>query len=178
MPQSRDPAQRTVSRLEAYFGRRPDASAWIARPNHGVHFMVSDRKMTSGLHMSDVGIFVRPCIESRGWGIRSLSSRRLVVSRKAFVVQNPNTRHTQLALSDDLVGRNGSLDTSPGAYRASGRALLASHLDEALFAPPIADEQPTGVPVALVLALDADGARILVPESAWSSLDARSDIAK
>ena len=77
--------------------------------------MVLERKMTSGHHMSDAGIFVRPCSESRGWVIRSVSSRKLVITRNAVVVRDPNTRHAQLALSDDLVGRHGSHETSPEA---------------------------------------------------------------
>ena len=32
MPNASDPAQRAVSRIEAYSGNRPGASAWIARP--------------------------------------------------------------------------------------------------------------------------------------------------
>ena len=163
IPRSRDPAQRAVSRLEAYFGSRHDAPAWIARPGQGVHFVVPDRKITSGHHMSDAGIFVRPCSKSRGWVIRSLSSRKLVASRIATAVRcshrDPNTRHAQLALSDDdLVGRHGSLDTSPSAYRASVR--------ESLYAPLIADGPPTGVLVALVLARDVDGDH--VDDTSWS----------
>ena len=110
---SRDSSLRFVSRHEAYFGRRPDASAWIARPGQSVYFMVPGRKMTSGRHMSETGIFVRPCTEFRGWVIRCLRTRKLVVSRNAHVVKDPNSRHALLALSDDLVGRHGSLDTSP-----------------------------------------------------------------
>ena len=77
-----------------------------------------DRKMTSSHHMSDTGIFLRRCTESRGWVIRSLRSRKLAVSRNALVDRDPNTRNAQLALSDDLVGRRGSFGTSPGAYQA------------------------------------------------------------
>ena len=115
MPQSGDLAQCAVTRIEAYSGHRPDASAWVARPCQSVQFMVPDRKMASGYHMSDAGIFVRPCADSLGWAIRSLNSRKLVISRNAPAVRDPNTRHAQLALSDDLVGRHGALDTSPDA---------------------------------------------------------------
>ena len=80
--------------------------------------MVPDRKITSNNHMSDSGTSMRPCSESRGWVISSLSSRKLAVSRNAPAVRDPNTRHAQLALSDGLIGRHGSLDTSPDAYRA------------------------------------------------------------
>ena len=128
VPQSRDPAQRAVSRLEAYVGRRPGASAWIARPDQSAHFMVSDRKMTSGHHFFDAGRFVHAWSESREWVIRSLSSRKVGATRNASVVRDPNTRNSHLALSGDLIGRHGSLNTSPGAYRASVRAHFASHL--------------------------------------------------
>ena len=137
-----------------------------------MHFMDPDRKMTCGHHMSDAGIFVRPCSKSRGWVIHSLRSRKVVVSRNASVVRDPNTRHAQLALSGDLIGRHGPLDTSPDAYRANVRALFASHLGAPLFAPLIADDPLAGVPVA-----DEDGDRVLVSESAWPSLDARPDLA-
>ena len=50
--------------------------------------MVPNRKMTSGHLMSDAGIFVRPFSESRGWVIRSLSSRKLAVSRDVSVVRD------------------------------------------------------------------------------------------
>ena len=114
MPQSGDPSQRSVSRIEACSGHRPGASAWIAGPYQGVYFMVPERKITSGHHMSDAGISIRPCAESRGWAMRSLSSRKLVVSHNVSVVRDPNTRHAELALSDDLAGRRGALDASPG----------------------------------------------------------------
>ena len=130
--------------------------------------MVPGRKMTSGHHMSDAGIFVRPCVESRGWVVRCLRTRKLVVSRNVYVVKDPNSRHAQLALSDDLVGRHGSLDTSPDTYRAGVRALFAAHLLEPPAAPLIVDETLTGVPIALEPALDADRDHVLVPESAWA----------
>ena len=139
--------------------------------------MVPDRKITSGHHMSDAGIFVRPCSESRRWGIRSLSSHKLIVSSNTSAVRDPNTRHAQLALSGDLVGRHGSLNTSPDAYRASAQALFASHLGELPSAPVIVDGPLTGVPIALVPAPDADGDHVLVLEPAWPSLDARPEIA-
>ena len=66
MPRALAPAQRAVSRFEAYFGRSPGASSWIARFGQSVYFMISGRKMASGHHMSDARIFVRPCSESRG----------------------------------------------------------------------------------------------------------------
>ena len=61
MARSRAPTQRAVSRLGAYFGRRPNATAWIACPGQSVYFVVPERKISSGHHMSDAGIFVRPC---------------------------------------------------------------------------------------------------------------------
>ena len=161
MPRALAPAQRTVSRHEAYFDRRPDASSWIARPGQGAHFMIPGLKMTSGHHMSDAGNAVRPCSKSRGWVTRSLSSRKLVISRNVLVARDPNTRHAQLALSDDLVCRHGSLDTSPDAYRGRARTLFASHLPELLSAPLIVGIPLTGVPIALVPALDAGGDRVI-----------------
>ena len=125
--------------------------------------MVPDQAMNSGHHMSDAGIFVRPCAESRGWVIRSLSSRKLVVFRNASVVRDPNTRHAQMALSGDLAGRQGVLGVSPGVY------LLASHFGDPPSAPIIAGDPFTGVPIAHVPAIDADGDRISAPESAWPS---------
>ena len=167
-PNSNDPNLRPIFRHEAYFGWRPGASAWIARPGHSVYFMVLGRKMTSGHHMSDAGIFVRPCAESRGWIVRCLRTRKPVGSRNARVVKDPNSRYAQLALSDGLVSRHGSLDTSPDTYRAGVRALFAAHLLEPPAAPLIVDETLTGVPIALVPALDADRDHVLVPESAWA----------
>ena len=99
MPKTSDPAQRAVSSTEAYSGHRPGASAWVARPGQSAHFMVADRKMASGHRMYGASIFMRPCAESREWVIRSLSSRKLVVSRDVSVVCDPNTRRAQLALS-------------------------------------------------------------------------------
>ena len=137
--------------------------------------MAPGRRMTSGHHMPDAGIFVRPCAESRGWVIRCLRTRELVVSRNVFVVKDPNSRHAQLALSDDLVGLHGALGTPPDPYRASVRALFAAQPLEPQSAPLIAEDSLTGVPIALVPARDADGDRVLVPESAWVSTDARQD---
>ena len=79
-------------------------------------------------NLQDAGVFVRSCSKSRGWVIRSLSSRKLVLFRNAPVVRDPNTPHAQLALNDDFIGRHGSFGPSPGAYRASARALFATHL--------------------------------------------------
>ena len=128
MTKSGDPTQRAVYRIEAHSGQQPGASAWVASPGQSAHFVVPDRKMTSGHHMSDAGVFVRSCSKSRGWVIRSLSSRKLVLFRNAPVVRDPNTPHAQLALNDDFIGRHGSFGPSPGAYRASARALFATHL--------------------------------------------------
>ena len=82
-----------------------------------------------------------------------------------------------MALSDDLASKHGVLGTSPGAYRARVCALFASHLGEPPSAPLIAGDLFTGVPIALVPATDADDGHILAPESAWTGLDARDDIA-
>ena len=172
LPRALAPALGAVSRHEAYFGRRPDAPSWIARPGQGAYFMAPGRKMASGHRMSDAGIIVRPCSESRRWVIRSLGSRKLVISRNVLVVRDPNTRHAQLALSDDLVGRNGSLDTSPDAYRVSVRTLFASQFLEPQSAPLIVGGPLTGVPIALVPALDADGDRVMVTESAYPRTNA------
>ena len=96
MPQSSDPTERAVSRIGAHSGHRPGASAWVAQrcapfpasehtpaidpaPPPGSCALARafnsrfDRKITSGHHMSDAGISVRPCSESRGRAIRSLS---------------------------------------------------------------------------------------------------------
>ena len=86
-------------------------------------------------------------------------------------------RHAQLALSDDLVGRHSSLGTSHDIYRASVRAIFASHSLEQLPAPIIVDGPLTGVLIALVPALDADGDYVLVPESVWPRMGARPEIA-
>ena len=117
--------------------------------------------------------FVRPCAESRGWIIRCLRTRKLVASRHVYVVKDLNSRHAQLTLSDDLVGRHGSLDTSPDAYRDGVRALFAANLLEPQATPLIVDGPLTGVPIALVPALGAEGDHVLVPEAAWTPTDAR-----
>ena len=85
IPRSRDPQLRSVSRHEAHFGIRPGASAWIpgtypghtSRPERALH--VPRAQVTSGHRLSDAGIFVRPCAESRGWVVRCLRTRKLVV---------------------------------------------------------------------------------------------------
>ena len=64
------------------------------------------------------------------------------------------------------------------ATRKSARAHLASCLGELPSAPLIAGDPPTGVPVALVPAPNADGDHDLVPESARPNPGARDDIAR
>ena len=123
--------------------------------------------MTSGDDMTEAGYFVRPCRESRGWVIRPLRTRKLVVTRNVYVVKDANTRHAQLAPSDDLVARHGSLDTAPDEYRDSVRKLFASRLDLPASSALVIDDPLSGVPVALVSALDADHEHVLVPETAW-----------
>ena len=76
--------------------------------------------------MTEAGYLIRPCDESLGWDVRPLWSRKPVVTRDVYVVRDPNTRHMQLALSDDLVGLHGSLDMEPGVYRDSMRRLFTS----------------------------------------------------
>ena len=66
---------------------------WIARPGQSIYFLVTDRKMTSSDEMTEAGYFIRPCDESRGWVVRSLRSRKLVVTRIAYVACVPNTRY-------------------------------------------------------------------------------------
>ena len=129
MAKAEDPRLRAECRYTNFFGTRPDASKWIAQPGQSVYFLVADRKMTSGDDMTEAGYFVRPCEESKGWVVRSLRTRKLVVTRNVYVVKDANTRHAQLALSDDLVARHGSLDTAPDDYRDSVRKLFAARLD-------------------------------------------------
>ena len=69
--------------------------------------------MASGDDMTEAGYFVRPCEESRGWVLRSLRTRKLVVTRNVYVIKDADRRHAQFALSDDLGARHGSLDTAP-----------------------------------------------------------------
>ena len=98
-----------------------------------------------------------------------LRSHKLVATRNFYVVRDANTRHAQLALSDDLVGRHGSLDTAPGVYRESVRRLFASYLDLPASSALVIDGPLSGAPIALVPALSADQEHVLVPESAWSA---------
>mmetsp|Transcript_15831 Transcript_15831/g.36735 ORF Transcript_15831/g.36735 Transcript_15831/m.36735 type:complete len:287 (+) Transcript_15831:98-958(+) len=123
--------------------------------------------MASGDDITEAGYFVRPCEESKGRVVRSLRTRKLVVTRDVYVVKVANTRHAQLALSGDLVARHGSLDTAPDDYRDSVRKLVASRLDLPVSSALVIDDPFSGVPVALVPALDADHAHVLVPETAW-----------
>ena len=63
--------------------------------------------MTSGDEITEAAYFVCPCDESRGSVVRSLRTRKPVVTRYVYVVRDANTRHAQLTLSDGLVGRHG-----------------------------------------------------------------------
>ena len=167
MAKAKDARLRTECRFTNFFGRRPGASEWIAQPGRGVYFLVADRKMTSSDDITEEGYFVRPCGESRGWVIRSLQTRKLVVTRNVYVVKDANTRHAQLALSDDLVARHGSLDTAPDDYRDSVRKHFASRLDLLVSSALVIDNFLSGVPIALVPALGAGHEHVLVPETAW-----------
>ena len=80
--------------------------------------------------------------------------------------KDANTRHAQPALSDDLVARHGSLDTAPDDYQDSARKLFVLYLDLPAFSALVTDDPLSGVPVALVPALDVDHEHVLVPESA------------
>ena len=165
MPSAKAPGPRTEFRLTNYSGRRPGASAWIARFDQSVYFLVANRKMTSGEDTTEAGYFIRPYKESRGWVVRSLRSRKLVVTCNGYVIRDLNTRHAQLALSDHLVGRHGSLDTEPGAYLKSIRRLFATCLDLPASSALVVDDPLSGIPIALVPALSADQEHVLVPES-------------
>ena len=88
--------------------------------------------------------------------VRSLRSRRPLATRYAYAARGPNTRHAQLALSDSLVGRHGSLDTEPSACRESVRRLFASFFDLPTSSALVVDDKFSGVPIALVPALGAD----------------------
>ena len=81
MPQAEATELRSECRLANFSGRRPGASTWVVRPGQSVHFLVTDRKMASGDDITEAAYFVRPCGESRGWVVRSLRKRRLVVTR-------------------------------------------------------------------------------------------------
>ena len=119
--------------------------------------------------MTKAGYFIRPCDESRGWVIRSLRTRKLVVTRNVYVVKDANTRHAQLALSDDLAARHGSLGTTPDDYRDAVRKLFASHLDLPASSALVIDDPLSGVPVALMPALEADHEHVsLAPSFATS----------
>ena len=129
--------------------------------------MVGGRKMTSGHHIYEAGYFARPCGESRGWFIRSPLSRKTDVSRNVYLVRHPTTRHARLALTNDLIGRHGALDTAPAAYRSAVRKPFAPSLVEPKGAALIEDGCLSGVPVALVSALDAGGEHAMASELAW-----------
>ena len=58
--------------------------------------------MTSGDDITEAAYFVRPCDESRGWVVRSLWTRKLVVTRNALFVRDAITRHAQLPLQRRL----------------------------------------------------------------------------
>ena len=176
MAGAEDAQLRSECRYANFYGRRPDAPAWIARPGQSVYFLVPDRKMTSGDDITEAGYFVRPCEEFRSWVIRSLRTRKLVVTRNVYVVKAANTRHAQLTPSDGLVARHGSLDTAPGDYRDAVRKLFASHLDLPASSALVIDDTLSGVPVALVPALDADHEHALVPEAAWFALPVDGDL--
>ena len=60
MAGAEDAQFRSECRLSDYSGRRPDAPVWIARPSQSFHFLVADRKMTSGDDITEAGYFVRP----------------------------------------------------------------------------------------------------------------------
>ena len=156
-------------RLPNYSGRRPYAPVWIPRPCQSAYFPVADRKVTSGDDITEAAYFVRPCDEPHGWVVRSLRTRKLVVTRNVYFVRDAYTRHAQLALSDDLAGRHGSLDTAPDDYRESVRRLFAPYLDLPASSALAIDDPLSGVPVALVPALDVGQEHVLVPESAWSA---------
>ena len=152
--------------LTSFTGRRHSAWAWIARPGQGAYFLVTDSKMTSGDDITEAAYFIRPYEEYRGWVVRSLWSRKLVVTRNVYAARDANTWHAQLALSDDLVG----LDMAPGVYRESAvRRLFATCLDLPASTALVVDDPFSGVPIALVPALGADQGHVVIPESAWST---------
>ena len=122
--------------------------------------------MASGDDITEAGYFVRACDESRGWVIRSLRTRKLVVTRIAYIFKDANTRHAQLALSDDLVAGHGSLDTAVGDYRDAVRKLFAPYLDLPAPSALVIGDPLSAVPVALVPALGVYQEHVLVPESA------------
>ena len=67
MAGAEDAQLRSECRYANFFGKRPDAPVWIARPGQSVYFPVPDRKMTSGDDMTEAGYFISPCDESRSW---------------------------------------------------------------------------------------------------------------
>ena len=169
MPQAKATELRTELRLTNISGRRPEALTWIARPGQGVRFLVTDRKMTSGDDITEAVYFIRPCNESHGWVVRPLRTRELVVTRNDYAVRDAKTRHAQLTLSDELIGRYGSLGTAPGVYRESVLCLFASYLDLPASSALVIDDPLSGAPIALAPALSADQKHVLVAEPAWSA---------
>ena len=137
-------------------GRRPDTSAWIARPGQSGYFLVADRKIPSGGDITEAAYFIRPCEESRGWDVRPLWSRKLDVTRSDYVDRDSNIRRAQLALSDDPAGHHGSLDTEPGAYCESACRPFDSCLDLPASSALVVDDPFSGVPITPVPALSAD----------------------
>ena len=55
MPGAEAPGLRTECRLTNLSGRWPVASAWAARPDKSVYFLMTDREMTSGDDMTEAG---------------------------------------------------------------------------------------------------------------------------
>ena len=149
MPQAEATELRTECRLTNFFGRRPGASTWTARPGQSFYFLVTDSKIGSRDDITVAVYFIRSRGESRGWVVRPLRTRKLVVTRNFYVVRDTDTRHALLA----LVGRHGSLDTPPDVYHESVRRLFASCLDLPASSAPVADDPFSGVSIGLVPAL-------------------------
>ena len=158
--------RRGISRYEAFFGRKPDASTWIAAPGQAVYSRIDDARLSSGDDMSEAGYFIRPSAESKGFMVRTILRRVIRITRNVLVVRNPTARLAQLALSDDLARTYGSPHRAE-AYHDAVRSLFDQYPDETLIRPLILEDPLSGMPRALVPAVDEYGDFVMTHPAAW-----------
>lgn len=150
-----------ASRYERLFGRRPDASAWIAHPGQTVYELVHGAKNSAARDKATVAYFVKP--HGGGFLVRRLADRKLMLSYHVAVLDDPSFLPARLLLSDALRRSAGPFAHLDADLYKRVRSIYCSDPGRSSLDTTLVLMDPlTSTPICFVPAVDTDGELMLV----------------
>jgi hypothetical protein len=129
---------------------RSDISRWVAAPGQGVWLHIANSKANMGEVKAKAAIFCYPLRGGRGFVVRTLESRHLMVVYSISVINDRALRHSRVLASDDLRNTYGFTPRVNRELASGVRDMLAAQpgfgIDALVRLDPLV---PGGVPVQL-----------------------------